>query len=64
MQEFLQKNGQVKIVYTTVSESGPDHDKTYGVEVSVNGEISGSGEGKTKKEAEQMAAKNALAKIL
>ncbi|MBR5586333.1 MAG: ribonuclease III [Clostridia bacterium] len=64
LQEFLQKNGQVKIVYTTVSESGPDHDKTYGVEVSVNGEISGSGEGKTKKEAEQMAAKNALAKIL
>ena len=64
LQEFLQKNGQVKIVYTTVSETGPDHDKTYGVEVSVNGEKRGSGTGKTKKEAEQMAAKDALTKIL
>ena len=64
LQEFLQKNGQVKIVYTTVSEAGPDHDKTYGVEVSVNGEKCGSGTGKTKKEAEQLAAKGALAKLL
>ncbi len=64
LQEVVQQDGQAKIVYTTISESGPDHDKTYEVEVVVNGEVCGSGSGKTKKEAEQMAAKTALAKLL
>ena len=63
LQEYVQKDGQAKISYDTVSESGPDHDKTYGVEVSVNGKVCGAGSGKTKKEAEQMAAKDALAKL-
>ncbi len=59
-QEFVQQNGQVDITYKTVKESGPDHNKTYDVELFVNGEKMGSGKGKTKKEAEQMAAKDAL----
>ncbi len=59
-QEYVQQNGQVDITYKTVKESGPDHNKTYDVELFVNGEKMGSGKGKTKKEAEQMAAKDAL----
>ena len=64
LQEYIQRGGQAKIIYTTIAESGPDHDKTYDVEVEVNGERRGYGTGKTKKEAEQMAAKDALAKFL
>ena len=64
LQEYIQRSGQAKIVYETVSETGPDHDKTYGVEVFINGDKKGFGNGKTKKEAEQMSAKNALENIL
>ena len=64
LQEYVQKDGQAKINYVTVAEVGPDHDKTYDVEVEVNGKVYGAGNGKTKKEAEQMAAKNALSKLL
>ncbi len=64
LQEYIQRDGQAEIIYTTVGQTGPDHDKTYDVEVSINGKISGAGRGKTKKEAEQMAAKDALAKLL
>lgn len=63
LQEYVQKDGQAKITYVTVGESGPDHDKTYDVEVLVNGKVCGTGSGKTKKEAEQIAAKNALSKL-
>ena len=51
-------------MYKTVKESGPDHDKTYDVEVYINGKKSGSGSGKTKKEAEQQAAKHAMGNLL
>ncbi len=64
LQEYVQKDGQAKITYKTVAETGPDHDKTYDVEVLVNGRVCGSGSGKTKKEAEQMAAKSALSKLV
>ncbi|MFA7637475.1 MAG: ribonuclease III [Monoglobales bacterium] len=60
LQEHVQQNGSAEIIYKTVNESGPDHDKTYEVTVSVNGQEQGSGVGKTKKDAEQMAAKDAL----
>ncbi len=62
LQEKLQKNGPVEIHYETTNEEGPDHDKTFYVEVRVNAETFGRGKGKSKKEAEQNAAKNALDK--
>ncbi len=49
--------------YTVVAESGPDHDKTFTVEIECGGEKLGRGEGKTKKEAEQAAAGEALGRI-
>ncbi len=47
-------------VYKTVKETGPDHDKHFTVRVSVGDEVYGEGEGKSKQDAEQEAAKNAL----
>lgn len=47
-------------VYKTLSESGPDHDKHFTVGVFVGSEKLGEGEGKSKQDAEQAAAKNAL----
>lgn len=64
LQEYVQRDGAAVIVYETVGQTGPDHDKTYDVEVNVNDKIRGRGRGKTKKEAEQMAAKDALEKLL
>ena len=49
-------------VYKTVKESGPDHDKHFTVRVSVGDEVCGEGEGKSKQDAEQEAAKDALEK--
>ncbi|HEY3451117.1 MAG TPA: ribonuclease III [Myxococcales bacterium] len=49
--------------YAVVSESGPDHLKTFTVEIECAGEKLGRGEGKSKKEAEQAAAREALAKL-
>ena len=43
-----------------MGESGPDHDKRFVFTVSINGAVVGKGEGRTKKEAEQMAARMAL----
>lgn len=59
-QEVVQKNGDVDIKYEVISENGPDHDKTFVVEVYLNGTRMGSGEGTSKKKAEQQAAQNAL----
>ena len=60
LQEELQKNGDVKIEYKIIKESGPDHDKTFEAEVSLNGKTLAQGKGKSKKEAEMQAAKKAL----
>lgn len=60
LQELLQKNGECSIRYEEVSESGPDHDKVFIFRVLINGEPSGEGSGRTKKEAEQAAAAVAL----
>ncbi len=60
-QEVLQKRGKkTDIKYTTYREEGPDHDKTFYVRLVCNGVTMGSGSGKTKKEAEQNAAKATL----
>ena len=60
LQEELQKNGDVKIEYKIIKESGPDHDKTFEAEVCLNGKLLATGKGKSKKEAEMQAAKKAL----
>lgn len=63
LQEEVQKSGNSNIRYTVIAENGPDHDKVFTVAVFVNGEKLGQGTGKTKKEAEQKAAGDALRKI-
>ncbi len=63
LQERAQKNGSAEILYQVVDEMGPDHNKTFVVHVSVDGEVLGMGEGKSKKNAEQMAAQNAYVKL-
>lgn len=60
LQEKLQKNGDCKITYETVSESGPDHNKRFECAVFVNSKKIATGEGRGKKNAEQEAAKKAL----
>lgn len=60
LQELLQVNGEIVISYQVVGESGPAHDKTFEVEVSADGRVIGRGVGRSKKLAEQAAAKNAV----
>lgn len=60
LQEKLQENGDVKIEYITINESGPDHDKIFEVEVRLNGKTLAHGTGKSKKSAEMQAAQRAL----
>ena len=60
LQEWCQKQYDVLPHYTIVKETGPDHQKTFDVQLTVRGEVLGVGVGRTKKEAEQMAAKQAL----
>lgn len=60
LQEKLQKDGNVKIEYKTVSQDGPEHDKTFKVELYFNDKKIGEGIGKSKKQAEQQAAKYAI----
>lgn len=59
-QEKLQANGDVSISYIVDNEIGPDHEKTFYVKVMVGGGVMGAGAGRTKKMAEQDAAKDAL----
>ncbi len=63
LQEELQKNGDVKIEYTIIKETGPDHDKRFEAEVSLNGKVLANGKGKSKKEAEMQAAKKAMSQM-
>ncbi len=50
-------------IYRTVSEKGPDHNKIFTVEVRVNGKSLGTGKGKSKKDAQQLSAKEAIARM-
>ena len=61
LQEIIQKNPGERLSYVVTGESGPDHDKVFNVEVRLNSNIIGRGTGKSKKQAEQAAAKEALA---
>ena len=60
LQELVQRKSGSVLSYELLGESGPDHDKTFTCQVSLNGEPVGSGSGRTKKEAEQAAARAAL----
>ncbi len=60
LQEIVQKNPEEKVEYILVGEEGPDHNKRFVVEVCLNSNVIGKGTGKSKKEAEQLAAKEAL----
>jgi len=63
LQELIQAIFKETPVYKVISEKGPDHQKTFEAVVRIKGHIWGKGEGKTKKEAEQKAAKEALTKL-
>lgn len=60
LQEFLQNESEKEIAYKIVEEYGPDHDKEFVAEVHYGGNSIGRGFGKSKKEAEQQAARIAL----
>ncbi len=60
LQEILQKITRAKIEYKVVKEEGPDHNKIFYMDVVVDNKAVGTGAGRNKKEAEQMAAKEAL----
>lgn len=60
LQEIVQKNRQETLEYRLASESGPDHDKKFTMDLLLNSNVFASGTGRSKKEAEQMAAKQAL----
>ncbi|HVE12376.1 MAG TPA: ribonuclease III, partial [Elusimicrobiota bacterium] len=61
LQEVVQKRYKVTPDYRMLKTSGPDHDRTFSVRVQLGARVLGSGKGKSKKEAEQAAAKDALA---
>lgn len=60
LQEIIQRNPEESVEYRLVGESGPDHDKKFTVRVMLNSNVIGEGTGKSKKIAEQTAAKEAL----
>ena len=62
-QELVQKKSGQVLSYELLGESGPDHDKTFTSQVCLNGRAIGSGSGRTKKEAEQAAARAALEEL-
>lgn len=60
LQEIIQQNPDEKLNYVLIGEYGPDHDKRFEVEVHLNSNVIGKGIGRSKKQAEQEAAKEAL----
>ena len=63
LQELIQEKPGQTHVYEITDETGPDHDKTFTVEVKLNGKPFGTGKGKSKKSAEQAAARAAIDNI-
>ena len=63
LQEVIQKNSKVPLKYAIVDEHGPDHNKVFVAEVTHDGTVLGKGSGKSKKEAEQNAANDALERM-
>lgn len=62
LQEDIQAEYRDAVQYTLINEEGPAHDRTFFVEVSFNGIVLGRGSGKSKKAAEEEAARDALSK--
>ena len=62
LQEEIQAEHREAVQYVTISQSGPAHDRTFKVQVKYNDIVLGTGTGKSKKKAEEMAAKDALSK--
>jgi len=63
LQEMIQEKPGQTHLYDLIGETGPDHDKTFTVELKLNGKPFGTGKGKNKKSAEQAAAKAAIHNI-
>ncbi|MGL4819280.1 MAG: ribonuclease III [Bacilli bacterium] len=63
LQEWIQKDGAGTVEYRIVREDGPAHNRLFVMNVFVNGQMCGNGSGKSKKEAEQRAAKEALSQL-
>jgi len=63
LQELVQKNGPENVTYRILAEWGPDHDKRFRAGVFYRGKLLGTGEGRSKKEAEQQAARAALERL-
>ena len=63
LQELVQQKKNQVLSYALVGQSGPDHDKQFDVEVSLNGTVVGKGSGRSKKRAEQDAARAAIEKL-
>lgn len=60
LQELVQKESDRELVYEVIGESGPEHDKTFTIRVSLGGETLSEGSGHTKKAAQQDAARKAI----
>ena len=60
LQEIVQQNPEERLEYVLTGESGPDHNKVFIVEVHLNSNVIGAGRGRSKKEAVQQAAREAL----
>ncbi len=63
-QELIQEKKRLTPSYVVLKEEGPDHEKTFFVRVSVGEEVLAEGQGRSKKQAEQDAARKALEKIV
>ncbi len=60
LQQIVQQASSERLEYILISESGPDHDKTFEVEARLNSNVIGRGKARSKREAEQLAAREAL----
>jgi len=63
LQEKIQQKGDQQITYSVIDEKGPDHNKTFVTQIKINDVICGQGSGRSKKESEQNAARDALDKL-
>ncbi|MDE7279214.1 MAG: ribonuclease III, partial [Oscillospiraceae bacterium] len=60
LQEIIQKNPEERVEYVLADQTGPDHDRKFVIQVRLNSNVIGTGEGHSKKQAEQAAAREAL----